>query len=66
MVERAQSETQTNTRNGRPSVTMVSVEEWNRKAARKGTFAEFLLSLPPVGTEGSDERPGNAPRDLGL
>jgi prevent-host-death family protein len=46
VVERAQYAPQTITRNGKPSVVVVSAEEWQRKTARKGTLAEFLLDSP--------------------
>jgi prevent-host-death family protein len=34
------------TRNGRPAVVVVSVEEWSRKSGRKGTLAEFFAASP--------------------
>jgi prevent-host-death family protein len=34
------------TRNGRPAVVVVSVEEWARKTGRKGTLAEFFAASP--------------------
>ena len=46
VIERAQSAPQTITRNGKPSVVVVSAEEWQRKTARKGTLAEFLMDSP--------------------
>ncbi|WP_136616509.1 MULTISPECIES: type II toxin-antitoxin system Phd/YefM family antitoxin [Mesorhizobium] len=51
VIERAQSSPQTITRNGKPIVVVVSAEEWLRKAARKGTLAEFLLNSPLRGTD---------------
>ncbi|MBE0694628.1 MAG: type II toxin-antitoxin system prevent-host-death family antitoxin [Aquamicrobium sp.] len=66
VIERAQSAPQTITRNGRPSVVVVSVEEWERKAARKGTLAEFLLESPLRGAALDLERLRDAPRDLPL
>lgn len=63
VVERAQSEPQTITRNGKPSVMIVSVEEWARKTSRKGTLADFLLNSPLRGVEIDVERTTDAPRD---
>jgi prevent-host-death family protein len=37
---------QTITRNGRKVVVVVSAEEWERKARRKGNLAEFFASSP--------------------
>ena len=66
VIERAQSTPQTITRNGKPSVVVVSAEEWQRKVARKGTLAEFLLASPLRGAELDLDRRGDEPRDLSL
>lgn len=66
VIERAQSEPQTITRNGRPSVVVVSVEEWNRKAVRKGSLGSFLLGSPLAGSELDTDRVADAPRDVTL
>lgn len=66
VIDRAQSEPQLITRNGTPSVVMVSVEEWNRKSERKGSLATFLMSSPLAGSALADERQGDGPRDLAL
>lgn len=66
VIERAQREPQTITRNGTPSVVMVSVEEWNRKTARKGSLANFLMESPLAGSELDTERSDDLPRDLTL
>lgn len=66
VIERAQGKPQTVTRNGRPSVVIVSVEEWQKKTARKGTLAEFLLSSPLRGSDIDLERVRDQPRDLDL
>ncbi|OWV89189.1 prevent-host-death protein [Rhizobium sp. R635] len=63
VIERAQSTPQTITRNGKPSVVVVSVEEWQRKTARKGTLAEFLMESPLRGAELDLERQRDEPRD---
>lgn len=51
VIARAQKEPQTITRNGRPSVVMVSVDEWQRKASRQGSLAAFLMASPLAGAE---------------
>lgn len=66
VIERAQSAPQTITRNGKPSVVIVSAEEWQRKIARTGTLAEFLLESPLRGTDLNIERLRDEPRDLPL
>ena len=66
VIERAQTEPQTITRNGKPSVVVVSAEEWQRKTARKGTLAEFLMTSPLRGTNLNLERVSDGPRDLDL
>jgi prevent-host-death family protein len=66
VIERAQSAPQTITRNGRPSVVVVSAEEWQRKIARKGTLAEFLMESPLRAADLDLERQRDEPRDLPL
>lgn len=66
VIDRAQSAPQTITRNGKPSVVVVSVEEWQRKTARKGTLAEFLLASPLRSADVDLERQQDQPRDLPL
>lgn len=66
VLDLAQSTPQTITRKGKPSVVVVSAEEWRRKTARKGTLAEFLLASPLHGTDLNIERQHNDPRDLKL
>jgi prevent-host-death family protein len=34
------------TKNGRSTAVLVSIEEWERKIARSGSLAEFLLDSP--------------------
>ncbi|AIC31843.1 type II toxin-antitoxin system antitoxin Phd/YefM family protein (plasmid) [Rhizobium etli bv. mimosae str. IE4771] len=63
VIERAQSAPQTIARNGKPSVVVVSAEEWQRKTARKGTLAEFLMSSPLRGADLDLERQRDDPRD---
>jgi prevent-host-death family protein len=66
VIARAQGEPQTITRNGKPSVVVVSADEWARKAGRKGSLAEFLLASPLRGTELDLERLRDEPSDLAL
>ena len=66
VIERAQGEPQVITRNGKPSAIVVSIEEWTRKTARKGTLAEFLLNSPLPGAELDLDRISDEPRDVEL
>lgn len=66
VMERAQLAPQTITRNGTPSVVIVSVDEWQKKTAYKGSLAEFLLTSPLGGADLSAERQTDEPRDLSL
>jgi prevent-host-death family protein len=66
VVDRAQAVPQTITRNGKPSVVVVSAEEWARKTGRKGTLAEFLLASPLRGAELDLERQHDVSRDIPL
>lgn len=66
VIERAQSSPQTITRNGKPSVVVVSAEEWQRKTVRKGTLAEFLMDSPLRGADLDIERVRDEPRDMPL
>lgn len=66
VIERAQSTPQTITRNGKPSVVIVSADEWKRKTTRKGSLAEFLMASPLRGADIDLERQSDEPRDLPL
>ena len=66
VIERAQSAPQTITRNGKPSVVVVSAEEWQRTTVRRGTLAEFLMDSPLRAAALDLERQGDEPRDLQL
>ncbi|EJT01800.1 type II toxin-antitoxin system Phd/YefM family antitoxin [Rhizobium sp. CCGE 510] len=66
VIERAQSAPQTITRNGKPSVVVVSAEEWQRKTTRKGTLAEFLMESPLRGADLDLERRRDEPDDPAL
>ncbi|MBB5041511.1 type II toxin-antitoxin system prevent-host-death family antitoxin [Shinella fusca] len=66
VIDRAQSAPQTITRNGKPSVVVVSVEEWQRKTVRRGTLVEFLMDSPLRSADLDLERQRDEPRDLSL
>ena len=53
-------------RNGTPAAVVVSVEEWDRKTARRGNLAEFLLASPLRGSELDLDRLSDEARDLPL
>ena len=66
VIERAQTDPQIITRHGKPSVVVVSAEEWARKTVRKGTLAEFLMTSPLRDAYLDLERVRDQPRDLEL
>jgi prevent-host-death family protein len=66
VIQQAQMAPQTITRNGKPSVVVVSAEEWERKTMRKGSLAQFLMESPLRGTELDLERQADDARDLPL
>lgn len=66
IIDKAQSTPQTITRNGKPSVVVVSVEEWQRKTARRGSLAAFLMESPLRGADLDLERQRDEPRDPAL
>ncbi|MGO4715973.1 type II toxin-antitoxin system Phd/YefM family antitoxin [Bradyrhizobium sp. 2TAF24] len=66
VIERAQTDPQIITRHGKPSVVIVSAEEWARKTVRKGSLAEFLMASPLRDAELDLDRVRDQPRDLDL
>ena len=54
------------TRNGRPAVVVVSVEEWARKTGRKGTLADFFAASPLRGSGLEIERTQGGARKVEL
>jgi prevent-host-death family protein len=64
VIERAQTDPQIITRHGKPSVVIVSAEEWARKTVRKGTLAEFLMTSPLRDADLDLDRVRDQPRDL--
>ncbi len=66
VIQQAQTSPQTITRNGKPSVVVVSAEEWERKTMRKGTLGQFLMESPLRGAELDIERQADEARDIPL
>ncbi|RDJ23619.1 type II toxin-antitoxin system Phd/YefM family antitoxin [Bosea caraganae] len=67
LIDKAKAEgPQMVTRNGRPAAVLVSVEEWERKTARKGTLTEFFQNSPLRGSGIDLTREDHPPRDLDL
>ncbi len=67
VIEKARSDgPQTITKNGRSAVIVVSAEEWERKARRKGNLAEFFASSPLRGADLDLDRLKDEPHDLDL
>lgn len=67
MIDQAKTDgPQTITRNGKPAAILVSVEEWERKTARKGTLGEFFLNSPLRGSGIDLTRDDQPPRDIDL
>lgn len=64
LIELAETSPQIITRHGEPRAVMVSVEGWERKTARKGTLAEFLLASPLRDTPMDIERVRDRSRDI--
>ena len=52
VISRAEADgPQTITRNGRRSVVVVAVDEWEKKTKRTGTLAEFFAASPLRGSK---------------
>ena len=66
VISRAQESPQTITRNGKASVVIVSVEEWQQKSSRQGSLASFLMQSPLAGAGLELERDSDSGRDLPL
>lgn len=67
MIERALTEgPQVVTRNGKRTVVVVPVEEWERKAKRQGSLADFFSTSPLRGSRLNVERRRDLPRDIDL
>jgi prevent-host-death family protein len=57
---------QTVTRNGKGTVVVVSLAEWERKSRRTGNLAEFFAGSPLRGSRLKIERVNDAPRAIRL
>ena len=67
VIERAHREgPQILTKNGRSTAVVVSIEEWEKKTARSGSLAEFLLASPLRGADLDVERLQDDARALDL
>lgn len=66
VISRAQEAPQTITRNGKASVVIVSVEEWQQKSSRQGSLASFLMQSPLAGAGLDLQRDDDSSRDLPL
>lgn len=66
VISRAQESPQTITRNGKASVVIVSVEEWQQKSSRQGSLASFLMQSPLAGAGLDLDRDEDPGRDLPL
>jgi prevent-host-death family protein len=66
VITRAQEAPQTITRNGKASVVIVSVEEWQQKSSRQGSLASFLMASPLAGAGLQLERDSDPGRDVSL
>jgi prevent-host-death family protein len=67
LIERARANgPQTITRNGRPAAVIVSIDEWTRKARRKGNLAEFFARSPLWRSGLKIERSKEPPRRVEL
>ena len=52
------------TKNGRPAVVVISIEEWTRKTKRKGTLADFFAASPLRGSGLEIERARGGAREI--
>jgi prevent-host-death family protein len=52
------------TKNGRPAVVVVSIEEWTRKTKRRGTLADFFAASPLRGSGLEIERARGDAREI--
>lgn len=67
LIDKAKSEgPQTVTRNGKPAAVLVSVEEWEKKTAPRGSLLEFLQNSPLRGVDLDLRRLSDQPSDIEL
>jgi len=66
VMTRAQHTPQVITWHGKPSVVVVSIDEWQRKTERKGSLVDFLRTSPLVGADLDLQRRQDEPEELAL
>jgi len=66
LIASAQQMPQVIVRHGKPNAVVVSIDEWARKSARKGTLVDFLRNSPLVGANLDLERLQDEPADLSV
>ena len=66
VLDQARGAPQTITRNGKRTAVIVSAEEWERRASRTGTLADFLAASPLRGSRLPVDRVKDRPRDIDL
>lgn len=65
VISRAQDSPQTITQNGKASVVIVSVAEWEKESSWQGSFASFLMQSPLGGAALDLERDPDPGREFG-
>ena len=67
LIDKAKSDgPQMVTRNGKPAAVRVSVEEWEKKTAPRGSLLEFLQNSPLRGVDLDLRRLSDQPSDIEL
>jgi len=66
LMDRAQRTPQVITSHGKPSVVVVSIDEWQRKIKRQGSLVDFLRASPLSGKNLELERLQDEPREVEL
>ncbi|MBR3193167.1 type II toxin-antitoxin system Phd/YefM family antitoxin [Bosea sp. (in: a-proteobacteria)] len=67
LIDKAKSDgPQMVTRNGKPAAVLVSVEEWEKKTAPRGSLLEFLQNSPLRGVDLDLRRLSDQPSDIEL
>jgi prevent-host-death family protein len=67
VIDRALAEgPQVVTRNGKRTVVIVPVEEWERRSQRHGSLADFFARSPLRGSGLNVERARDLPRDISI
>jgi len=66
LMDRAQRTPQVITSHGKPSVVVVSIDEWQRKTQRQGSLVDFLRMSPLVGKNLELELLQDEPKEVDL